>query len=211
MIPEFTGRIVEWDFAKRCGWVESDGQRIFLHWREFAERRKRPAVGDVIRFNAGTGPAGLLCARNAVHLSDGGRFGLGAGLLLIALLACPILAIAKLRIDPRIAGAYAVTTSVVAYLVYASDKARARAKRWRRRETTLHFFELIGGWPGAFVAQRRLRHKCSKLKYQVVFWSIVGLHEYVAFGFLQGWELPKAILRLIRHIAAALTLAFESR
>jgi hypothetical protein len=58
VVPEFTGRIVEWDFAKGCGWLESDGQRIFLHWPGFAERRKRPAVGDVIRFTAATGPCG---------------------------------------------------------------------------------------------------------------------------------------------------------
>ena len=39
MIPQFTGRIVKWDPDKGCGWVDSDGQRLFLHWREFAERR----------------------------------------------------------------------------------------------------------------------------------------------------------------------------
>jgi hypothetical protein len=32
----------------------------------------------------------------------------------------------------------------------------------------------MGGWPGAFVAQRRLRHKCVKRKYQIVFWLIVA-------------------------------------
>lgn len=149
MLPEFTGRIVEWDPAKGCGWVEVDGQRIFLHWREFAERRKRPAVGDVIRFTAGTGPTGLLCAQNAVHLNDGGRFGARAALLLLALLVFPILAIARLRIDPRIAGFYAGVTSVVAYLVYAADKARAKENAWRISEATLHFLEVIGGWPGA--------------------------------------------------------------
>jgi uncharacterized membrane protein YsdA (DUF1294 family) len=200
VVPEFTGRILEWDPAKGCGWVESGGQRIFLHWRDFAERRKRPAVGDVIRFSAGTGPTGLLCAQKAVHLNDGGRFGFGAGLLLLALLVLPAFAIAKLQVDERIAGSYAVVTSILAYVVYAFDKARARAKQWRTREATLHFLELIGGWPGAFIAQRRLRHKCSKVGYQVVFWSIVAFYQYVAFGFLQGWELPKGILRTVRDV-----------
>jgi uncharacterized membrane protein YsdA (DUF1294 family) len=200
VVPEFTGRIVEWDLAKGCGWVESDGQRIFLHWRDFAERRKRPAVGDVIRFTAGTGPAGLLCARDAVHLNDGGRFGVLALLLLIGLLLLPIVAIVRLRIDARIAAPYALTTSVVAYLAYASDKMRAREKQWRVSEATLHFLEVVGGWPGAFVAQRRLRHKCSKVEYQIVFWLIVAFYQYVAFGFLQGWEQPKTVLRMIRDI-----------
>ena len=42
MIPQFTGHIVESYAEHGCGWMERDGQRIFLHWREFAERRKRP-------------------------------------------------------------------------------------------------------------------------------------------------------------------------
>ena len=54
MIPQFTGRIVEWDSERGCGWVEAEGQRIFLHWREFAKRRKRPAAGDEIQFTTGT-------------------------------------------------------------------------------------------------------------------------------------------------------------
>ena len=58
----------------------------------------------------------------------------------------------------------------------------------------------MGGWPGAFVAQRRLRHKCVKPRYQVTFWLIVALHQYVAFGFLQRWELPLAILRAPRSL-----------
>ena len=40
MVPHFTGRIVDWDDARGHGWIETDGQRIFLHRREFAEFRK---------------------------------------------------------------------------------------------------------------------------------------------------------------------------
>ena len=32
---------------------------------------------------------------------------------------------------------------------------------------TLHTLELIGGWPAAFLAQRWLRHKCSKRSFQM--------------------------------------------
>jgi len=40
MVPHFTGRRVDWDDARGHGWIETDGQRIFLHRREFAEFRK---------------------------------------------------------------------------------------------------------------------------------------------------------------------------
>lgn len=54
MVPHFTGQIVEWDATRGHGWIETDGQRIFLHHREFAEFRRRPEIGDSIRFIAGS-------------------------------------------------------------------------------------------------------------------------------------------------------------
>jgi uncharacterized membrane protein YsdA (DUF1294 family) len=66
--------------------------------------------------------------------------------------------------------------SVVAFLAYAFDKSAARAGRWRTAETTLHAFGLIGGWPGALVAQRTLRHKSSKQPFKTLFWVTVGLN-----------------------------------
>lgn len=213
MVPQFTGRIVEWDIDRGCGWVEAGGQRIFLHWREFATRRKRPAAGDEIRFTAGTGPTAEICAKNALHVKPdfqrgsgssprgaAGSLGFIALLLLIALLVFPVVTTAKLRIDPTIAAVYAFLVNGLTYLVYASDKKRAQERAWRIPEIVLHFLELLGGWPGAFVAQRRLRHKCVKLGYQVTFCLIVGLHQYVAFGFLQRWELPMGILLAIRAV-----------
>ncbi|MEO8045617.1 MAG: DUF1294 domain-containing protein [Spartobacteria bacterium] len=198
MIPSFTGRIIEWDAALGHGWVEANGQRIFLHRREFAELRKRPAIGDVIRFTAGTGPTGLLCARDAVHLSDGGRLGFGAAAWLLSLLVLPTLALARLQLEPRFAASYAVVVSLIAYAAYARDKRRARMKGWRVPEATLHFFELIGGWPGAFIAQRRLRHKCSKRSYQVAFWLIVLGYEFIALESLNEWRLTKQAIGAIR-------------
>lgn len=210
MIPQFTGRIVEWDRDRGCGWVEADGQRIFLHWREFAERRKRPEAGDQIRFTAGTGPTGEICAKNAVHVKSGGRFGLFAILLFALLLVSPALSVVKLRIDPLVAVVYAVLVNGITFAAYASDKKRARQQQGARRtpEVKLHFLELMGGWPAAFVAQRRLRHKCVKLKYQITFWIIVAIHQYITFGFLSGWELPKAILRAIRSVIRLANPAF---
>ena len=131
------------------------------------------------------------------------RFGVFAILLLVGLLVCPTLAVAKLRIDPLVAAVYALIVNGITYAAYASDKQRARLSARRTPEVTLHLLELMGGWPGAFVAQRRLRHKCIKPKYQIAFWLLVAVHQYVAFGFLQGWELPKTILRAIRSVMRA--------
>ena len=68
------------------------------------------------------------------------------------------------------------------FLVYAKDKRAARAYRWRTKESTLHTLALIGGWPGALIAQQVLRHKSRKNAFQFVFWATV----IVNCGFF-GW------------------------
>ncbi len=60
--------------------------------------------------------------------------------------------------------------SLVTFLVYAFDKWSARNSRWRTPEITLHMLSLLGGWPGALIAQRLLRHKSAKMSFLVVFW-----------------------------------------
>jgi uncharacterized membrane protein YsdA (DUF1294 family) len=72
--------------------------------------------------------------------------------------------------------AICVVASVVAFLAYARDKAAARRGTWRTPEFVLHFLGALGGWPGAFVAQRVLHHKTRKLDFQIVFWLTVAFH-----------------------------------
>lgn len=66
--------------------------------------------------------------------------------------------------------------SAIAFAAYAIDKRRAVQGGRRLRERTLHLLELLGGWPGALLAQRTLRHKNAKTSYQVAFWLIVAVH-----------------------------------
>lgn len=82
--------------------------------------------------------------------------------------------------------------------MYGSDKRRAQAGEWRIPEFTLHFAELAGGWPGAFLAQRIFRHKTSKISYRIVFWLIVLLHQYIALDSLMNWRLTHGALRFLK-------------
>ena len=39
----------------------------------------------------------------------------------------------------------------------------------------------------------RLRHKCSKLSYQIVFWVIVGVHVGAATDYVLHWRITRAV------------------
>ncbi len=66
-----------------------------------------------------------------------------------------------------------------------------------------HFFELIGGWPGSFVAQHRFRHKVKKTGYQFTFWLIVAGYQLVALDYLADWRLSLGLKdRVVRIFTA---------
>ncbi|HSC82790.1 MAG TPA: DUF1294 domain-containing protein [Pseudomonas sp.] len=67
--------------------------------------------------------------------------------------------------------------SLISFVQYWNDKQSAQKGRWRTPENTLHITELLGGWPGALLAQQLFRHKTRKLSFQLVFWVIVLLHQ----------------------------------
>lgn len=74
--------------------------------------------------------------------------------------------------------------SLVCGLFYAQDKAAAQADEWRTSESTLLLLGLVGGWPGAIVAQQMLRHKTSKVSFRVAFWLtvLVNVGVFVAYA-----------------------------
>ncbi|MDY7110008.1 MAG: DUF1294 domain-containing protein [Planctomycetota bacterium] len=65
---------------------------------------------------------------------------------------------------------------IAAFIAFGLDKRAARRGRWRVPEASLHFIELLGGFPGALIGQRIFRHKQRKRRYLVILWLIVVLH-----------------------------------
>ncbi len=120
-------------------------------------------------------------------------------LALGGLLTAPTCALHRLSgsIDYRVLAGIPVLASTMTFLAYRSDKRRAELGQWRIPESTLHLLELLGGWPGAFLAQRIFRHKTSKLSYQGVFWGIVILYQFLAFDFMRDWRLIKALWQML--------------
>ncbi len=119
--------------------------------------------------------------------------------LLILLLILPSIAISRLSgwMDWRVLVGVPFALSLFSFLSYRSDKRRAEAGAWRIPESTLHLADIIGGWPGAFLAHRIFRHKISKRSFQFFFWLIVLIHQFLATDFLLDWQFTQQVIRCI--------------
>lgn len=66
--------------------------------------------------------------------------------------------------------------SVITYVSYSRDKSAAQKDERRTPESHLQLMSLVGGWPGALIAQVLLRHKTRKASFLVRFWFSVVLN-----------------------------------
>jgi uncharacterized membrane protein YsdA (DUF1294 family) len=80
-----------------------------------------------------------------------------------------------------------LSLSVVSFLAYAVDKRFAREDRRRISERTLHTLDLLGGWPGGWLARRTLHHKTRKTSFVIAFWMTVAMHLAVSWAIFTHW------------------------
>jgi uncharacterized membrane protein YsdA (DUF1294 family) len=83
---------------------------------------------------------------------------------------------------PVAVGVAYLVASAVCFVSYAGDKLAARRGYQRTPERTLLLLGLVGGWPGAVLAQQWLRHKTLKQPFRRRFWVTV----FVNFGAFTG-------------------------
>lgn len=174
-----TGKIVAWDDKKGFGWLEYDGERLFVHVREFDGSEQQPGLGVEFPFIVGTDLRGRPCAKGISAPLVSGKMSVSSWLLLAALLFWPVMGLTRLPAFWWLPLVQATALSAVTYRLYAYDKRQAVLRGWRVPETMLHLGEIAGGWPGGFIGQRRLRHKSSKKGYQSIFWGIILVHQVV--------------------------------
>lgn len=107
-----------------------------------------------------------------------------------------LLYLALTREDAKVSAFFAiyllltVVCSVIAFVLFGIDKRRAIRQQPRVSEKTLHLLSILGGWPGAHLAQRLFHHKTLKARFRIVFWLTVTVHLIIiGWGIWSGWPI----------------------
>jgi len=176
----YQGEITGWKDDQGYGFVISNtnGEKAFVHISAFESRSRRPSNGDVITYEVSKDIKRRLQAAHVQFAEErrpyarprfNGLFG-----LLVCISFSTFLAYAYIqKLLPVALIYFYLATSLIAFIAYWQDKSAAQSNHWRTQESTLHLFGILGGWPGALIAQRIFHHKSSKVAFQRVFWVTV--------------------------------------
>jgi uncharacterized membrane protein YsdA (DUF1294 family)/cold shock CspA family protein len=176
------GHIETWLDDRGFGFItpERDNQRLFVHIKSFPRGGRRPVVGAAVSYIVRRDGEGRLQAAQ-VAFTDASMNAPASFDQLAAVVAAAFavlgvgIATTLGRLPVWVMLLY-TGASLLTFLAYALDKSAAHRGRWRISERTLHALSLAGGWPGALIAQRWLRHKSKKPAFQATFWVTVAVN-----------------------------------
>ena len=193
------GLISSWNDEKKFGFItpKSGGKSLFFHINDYSYRHKHPLKNLEVQYYTSTDKKGRICAIDVTPLKGHKKNGRELrqkffSLVLLSTFSFVLFYLFQSKLIPfEIVCLYAIV-SIVAFLMYLKDKNAAEWRKWRTSESTLHTLSLLGGWPGAALAQSFLRHKSKKVSFRVTYWVTV-----IANCFLLYWLVtPKGSLWL---------------
>lgn len=186
-----SGQIFNWNKEKGYGFIQSDSgdKHIFAHITDYSRKHKPPIDGLAVNYVLSKDSQGRPCAINVIPIKGHKKQGIHTKqknfTAILAIIFAMFLGVLYfLKIIPiLIVGIYAIM-SLLTFLLYAHDKKAAGRNSWRTKEDTLHIFGLLGGWPGALLAQAFIRHKSKKMSFKVFFYITVIVNCGVLYWLL---------------------------
>ncbi|MDP2714781.1 cold shock and DUF1294 domain-containing protein [Rheinheimera sp.] len=213
---QLTGSVVFWRDDKGFGFVlcQQTQQKLFFHIRDQTGTSGRPQNGDQLHFSqakdkrgrdiaapwrlSSTKTATQTAAQNtatAVNIRHSPKptdnsIHYANQLALLFRIAFLIAVLAALLFGqlPYVLPLLYLEASIFTYWLYKADKEAAIARHGNRlAEQSLQLFALIGGWPGAYLAQRQLAHKRSKLSFRREFGFVILGNALLVSWLLSPW------------------------
>lgn len=188
------GIVTNWHDDRGFGFIKADagGPDLFLHARDFSNGIERPVEGMTVTYEARTRPDGRLRAEQVVEVGEkwsnlpatrkASAIVLGY-VAIVGFAAIMTVTIIFWGMPVWVLAVYG-GMSVISILFYRQDKMAAIHGTRRVAEEQLHLLGLVGGWPGAVIAQHIFRHKTQKESFARYFWFTVALNVliFVAIG-----------------------------
>lgn len=175
----YEGKIIKWYDDKGFGFVRAtkDSKDVFLHISEIQKLKKKPEINQLVNYEITKDSQGRFRAVNVSYMM-GNRFNRNSEAP--STLSYPFIIIfllfTALVIERTFSGHLPtffpflfIGSNLVIFLYYYQDKTSAIKKSWRTPESTLHFLSLLGGWGGAYIAQKLFRHKHKKSSFMVIY------------------------------------------
>lgn len=189
------GRLVEWFDDKGYGFIQpSDSQkgRVFLHIRDFARKGPRPIVGCALEYLVILDEQGRHRASQVVYLKAKQAHTAQpqnnnakkptqpsklAPMQIASVIYIVVIAVLSfMHILPNYSFIFIGLMNVLSYWLYAQDKEAAQLGKKRVPEQSLHIVAFLGGWPAAWLAQQKLRHKTQKQPFRKIYFCTIVLN-----------------------------------
>ena len=191
----FDGNLKTWNDERGFGFIQptNGGQEVFVHIKSFPSGYGRPALNLNVTFEVEQTADGKKRAKNvllvrparASHHANNKMSTQWEKSSIFALVSFALLYLTVTLVwsTPGLLALGYLGMSLICGLFYAHDKSAAQTNEWRTSEGTLLMLGLVGGWPGAIVAQQMFRHKTSKVSFRVAFWLtvMVNVGAFLAF------------------------------
>ncbi|TCB65488.1 DUF1294 domain-containing protein [Acinetobacter sp. ANC 4178] len=184
------GRLVEWFDDKGYGFIQpndTNKERVFLHIKDFARPGPRPIVGCALEYIVLLDGQGRFRAQQVTYLKAS-QTGVKPKTKAtppqkhsVMQLACMayFVVLTVLVIAGLLSGLVLLLICLMnaaSYWFYAQDKEAAQLGGRRVSEQTLHILAFLGGWPAAWLAQQKLRHKTQKQPFRKVYFCTIALN-----------------------------------
>ncbi|ENW29100.1 DUF1294 domain-containing protein [Acinetobacter lwoffii] len=188
------GRLVEWFDDQGYGFIQPSDpakDRVFLHIKDFAKPGPRPIVGCALDYLVILDERGRYRAQQVMYLKASQAKSLQAKFkpsksqqtqkLQPMQIACVlyILLLVALTLGSLLSGLVLLLVSLMnalSYWLYAQDKEAAQLGNRRIPENTLHLVAFLGGWPAAWLAQQKLRHKTQKQPFRQIYFCTIAFN-----------------------------------
>ena len=187
------GRLIEWFDDKGYGFIQPNERtkdRVFLHIKDFARQGPRPILGCALEYDVSLDDRGRFRASQVVYLkanqtqapqrSAPPKHKEKQTLQPIQIaIAGYIISLAVFTVMGLLSGwmfTLIFMMNIASYWFYSQDKEAARLGNRRVPENTLHILAFLGGWPAAWYAQQKLRHKTQKQPFRKIYFCTIFLN-----------------------------------